>query len=85
MVGADNKVQLRRVEVGASVQGLRIITSGLTEGERIVVEGVQKISDGAVVDPKPVPPAAPVSAPAAESNRAATAGSTSVGSAASKN
>jgi membrane fusion protein (multidrug efflux system) len=56
VVGPDNKVQLRRVEVGPSVQGLRVILSGIVEGDKIVVDGVQKISDGALVDPKPAPP-----------------------------
>ncbi len=55
VVGADNKVSLRRVEVGPSVSGLRLINSGLTEGDRVVVEGVQKISDGATVVPKQAP------------------------------
>jgi RND family efflux transporter MFP subunit len=55
VVGPDNKVQLRRVEVGASVDGKRIIDKGLADGERIVVDGVQKISDGAPVDPRPAP------------------------------
>jgi membrane fusion protein (multidrug efflux system) len=60
VVGSDDKVQLRRVEVGSSAQGVRIVTQGLAEGERIVVDGVQKISDGALVAPKPAPaPAAP--------------------------
>jgi len=56
VVGADNKVHLQRVEVGPSVKGERIVTEGLAGGESIVVEGIQKISDGAVVDPKPAPP-----------------------------
>jgi membrane fusion protein (multidrug efflux system) len=56
IVGPDNKVSLRRVEVGASVEGLRVIQKGVNEGDTIVVEGVQKISDGATVDPKPAPP-----------------------------
>jgi membrane fusion protein, multidrug efflux system len=55
VVGPDNKVKLRHVEVGPSIKGLRIIDSGVNEGESVVVEGVQKISDGAVVDPKPAP------------------------------
>src|SRR4029077_16907650 len=46
VVGPDDKVQLRRVDVGPSVQGLRVIEKGVVEGERIVVEGVQKIGDG---------------------------------------
>ncbi len=57
VVGPDDKVQLRRVEVGPSVQGCASIDKGVNEGERIVVEGVQKISDGAQVVPKPVPDA----------------------------
>lgn len=61
VVGPDDKVQLRRIEVGASVQGLRVVEKGLAEGDRIVVEGVQKITDGALVAPKPAaPPAASV-------------------------
>jgi len=47
-----DRVQLRRVDVGASVDGLRVALSGLQEGEQIVVEGLQKISDGAKVTPK---------------------------------
>jgi membrane fusion protein, multidrug efflux system len=58
VVGPDNKVQLRRVDVGPSVQGLRVIQNGIAEGDRIVVDGVQKISDGAVVDPRSAPDAA---------------------------
>jgi membrane fusion protein (multidrug efflux system) len=56
VVGPDNKVTLHRVEVGPSVQGVRVVTSGIAEGDRVVVDGVQKISDGALVDPKPAPP-----------------------------
>ncbi len=55
VVGPGNKVQLRKVEVGPSALGLRIVQKGVSDGERIVVEGVQKISDGTVVDPRPVP------------------------------
>jgi membrane fusion protein (multidrug efflux system) len=57
VVGEGNKVQLRRVEVGPSVNGLRLVSSGIREGERVVVDGVQKISDGAVVNAKPAPEA----------------------------
>ena len=64
VVGPDSKVKLHRVEVGPSVQGLRVVISGVEEGDKIVVDGVQKISDGALVDPKPAPPAASASAAA---------------------
>ena len=68
VVGPDDKVHLRRVELGASTEGLRVIVSGVAEGDRVVVDGVQKISEGALVDPRPAPPQAPLpSAPAAAS------------------
>jgi membrane fusion protein (multidrug efflux system) len=73
VVGPDNKVQLRRVELGPSVQGLRVVTSGIAEGDKIVVDGVQKISDGALVDPKPAPPPAAGSAAAPVASAAAPA------------
>jgi membrane fusion protein (multidrug efflux system) len=53
VVGPDSKVSLRRLEVGPSAGTLRVVTAGLREGERIVVEGVQKVSDGALVTPRP--------------------------------
>jgi membrane fusion protein (multidrug efflux system) len=55
VVGDDNKVKLRRVEVGPTAGALRIIASGVNPGERVVVEGVQKVSDGALVVPQPAP------------------------------
>jgi membrane fusion protein, multidrug efflux system len=56
VIASDNKVHLKRVEVGASVDGLRVIDKGVEQGDEVVVEGVQKISDGATVVPKPAPP-----------------------------
>jgi membrane fusion protein, multidrug efflux system len=56
VVGADNKVQMRRIELGPLAgQGLRVVRKGLSEGEKIVVEGTQKISDGATVNAQPAP------------------------------
>jgi membrane fusion protein (multidrug efflux system) len=59
VVGKGNKVELRRVEVGPSSGEERVITKGVVAGERIVVEGVQKVSDGALVVPQAAPPVAP--------------------------
>lgn len=73
VVGPEDKVQLRRVELGPSAGGLRVVTSGLAEGDRIVLDGTQKAGDGAKIDPKPAPepalsssaaPGAPPGAPA---------------------
>ncbi len=57
VVGTDNKVQMRKVELGPAAKGLQIIASGVAVGDRIVVDGTQKVSEGAVVDPRPVPDA----------------------------
>lgn len=60
VVGKDNKVKLRQVELGPPAKGVRIVLKGVNEGESIVVDGVQKASDDALVNPKPAP--APVAA-----------------------
>ena len=51
MVGNDNKVSLRQVKVGEREGALWIIEDGVKPGERVVVEGVQKVRDGSVVKP----------------------------------
>src|SRR5215510_10662179 len=53
VVGAENKVDIRPVKVGEQVGSMWIITQGLKPGERVVVEGVQKVKAGMVVNPKP--------------------------------
>jgi multidrug efflux system membrane fusion protein len=55
VVGADNKVQYREVTLGANVDGLRIVTSGLKPDERVVVNGLQRVRPGALVAPQQVP------------------------------
>jgi membrane fusion protein (multidrug efflux system) len=64
LVGPDNRVHLHQVEVGASTGGVRVVTSGVAEGDRIVVDGVQTATDGALVNPKPEPPATSAASPA---------------------
>lgn len=55
VVGADNTVAYRGVRLGALADGQRIVTDGLHPGERIVVNGLQRIRPGALVAPEPVP------------------------------
>jgi len=55
VVGDDSKVAWREVSLGAANDGLRIVTSGLKAGERIVVNGLQRIRPGATVTPESVP------------------------------
>jgi RND family efflux transporter MFP subunit len=56
VVGADNKVTLRMVTTGKQVGDLRIIDEGVSPGERVITEGLQKVSDGMEVNPRVVPP-----------------------------
>jgi RND family efflux transporter MFP subunit len=49
VVGDDNKVSIRPVTVGERVGNLWIVNEGLKAGERVVVEGLQKVRDGAPV------------------------------------
>jgi membrane fusion protein (multidrug efflux system) len=53
VVDADNKVSIRTVKVGDAVGNEWIIAEGLKPGERVVAEGVQKVRQGAQVNPKP--------------------------------
>ena len=54
VVDPANKAAYREVMLGASVDGLRIVTSGLEAGERIVVNGLQRIRPGVLVAPEAV-------------------------------
>ena len=54
VIGSDNKVSIRPVAVGDRVGKMWIVTEGLKAGERVVVEGLQKVRDGAAVKPVPV-------------------------------
>jgi membrane fusion protein (multidrug efflux system) len=55
VVTADNKVAFRNVKVGPRVDGLWVIEEGVKPGETVVVEGLQRVREGAVVNPKAVP------------------------------
>jgi membrane fusion protein, multidrug efflux system len=50
-VDQNNKAEIHTVEVGDRVGGMWVINSGLSAGERVVTEGVDKVRDGAVVNP----------------------------------
>jgi membrane fusion protein (multidrug efflux system) len=53
VVGADNKVSIRPVEVGQTSGFLQVIRKGLQPGEKVVAEGIQKVKEGVTVTPKP--------------------------------
>ena len=53
IVGPENKVTIRPVDVGERVDTLWIINKGLNPGDRVVAEGTLKVRDGATVTPVP--------------------------------
>lgn len=55
VVGADHKTVYREVTLGAAVNGLRVVASGLKAGEQIVVNGLQRVRPGVEVAPQVVP------------------------------
>jgi multidrug efflux system membrane fusion protein len=54
VVGADDRAEFRAVTLGRAVDGLRVVTSGLSGGERIVVNGLQRIRPGTLLRPESV-------------------------------
>jgi RND family efflux transporter MFP subunit len=78
VVGADNRVSLRIVLTGKEVGRLRIIKEGLKPGERVITEGLQKVTDGMEVRARFVPSAPDsAAAPAPPAQPASPAGSAS--------
>lgn len=54
VVGEENKVEYREIHPGPLTDGLRIVEEGLKEGEKIVVSGLQRARPGAPVTPEMV-------------------------------
>ncbi|MBF2935386.1 multidrug efflux RND transporter periplasmic adaptor subunit MexE, partial [Pseudomonas aeruginosa] len=54
VLDGDNKTVYRTVEMGPKLEGLRIVRSGLSKGDRIVVNGLQRVRPGMRVDPQKV-------------------------------
>ena len=55
VLAAGNHAEYREVELGSMAEGLRVVRSGLKPGDRIVLDGLQRVRPGAVVDAKMVP------------------------------
>jgi multidrug efflux system membrane fusion protein len=51
----DNKAEYREVTLGAHIDGLRVVSSGLKAGERVIVNGLQHVRPGAPIAPNEVP------------------------------
>jgi multidrug efflux system membrane fusion protein len=53
VVDRGNHADYRAVALGEEVGGERVVTSGLRDGDRVIVNGLQKVQPGALVDPVP--------------------------------
>ena len=51
-VDAENKILVKQVEVGPTYKDYRVIIGGLEKGDRVVLEGIQKVRQGMVINPQ---------------------------------
>jgi membrane fusion protein (multidrug efflux system) len=58
VVGEDNTVKQREVQVGPRIDRFWLVTEGLQSGEKVVYEGLQKVRTGTIVNPviQQIPP-----------------------------
>ena len=80
LVGKENKAEYREVTLGTMVDGLQVVRSGLTAGDQIIVNGLQRVRPGAPIAGTPVDmltlkgaeaPADPAATPATDTPAAA--------------
>jgi membrane fusion protein (multidrug efflux system) len=69
VVGAGDTVQMRSVEPGAWSGDKWIITKGLSAGDRVVVDGIQKVGPGSPVHPVPLADSASAATPPGRSGK----------------
>jgi membrane fusion protein (multidrug efflux system) len=70
VVGTDNKVEQRRIQLGQSTPTTAVVAGGLKDGEMVVTDGIQRVRPGIEVSPGPAsppPPPAPGSPSAGKS------------------
>ncbi|MGL1889895.1 MAG: efflux RND transporter periplasmic adaptor subunit [Reichenbachiella sp.] len=51
VVGDSNKVVTKRIEIGEQINDMYWVKSGLVKGEVVVLEGIQKVRSGMIIDP----------------------------------
>jgi multidrug efflux system membrane fusion protein len=49
VVGDDDRAVYRPITIGGNVEGLRIVQTGLKPGDRVVVNGLQRVRPGALL------------------------------------
>jgi membrane fusion protein, multidrug efflux system len=66
VVDAQNKAQRRPIQLGQSTPSTAVVSNGLTEGELVISEGLQRVRPGEVVSPGPASPPPPIAPQTAE-------------------
>lgn len=65
VVGPEGKIEERKIVLGHKINKLQVVSNGLKPGEKVVLEGVQKLRNGMTIKPNVVTfdenPAAPAS------------------------
>ncbi|HTV43672.1 MAG TPA: efflux RND transporter periplasmic adaptor subunit [Stellaceae bacterium] len=57
VLDAQDRARIRRIELGQSTPSTAVVSKGLTAGELVISEGLQRVRPGAVVSPGPATPA----------------------------
>jgi membrane fusion protein (multidrug efflux system) len=55
-VGPDNKAEQRRIQLGQSTSTVAAVIDGLAPGDKVIVEGLQRVRPGQPVSPGPASP-----------------------------
>jgi len=74
VVGPDNKAEQRRIQLGQSTPTLAAVINGLSTGDKVIVEGLQRVRPGQPVSPGPASPQFEAVMKAGPSNDRAQAG-----------
>ena len=80
VVDAQNKAEIRRIQLGQSTPSTAVVTNGLSEGELVVSEGLQRVRPGQAVLPGPASPP-PAIAPSSAGGRESRSGPSQLGEA----
>jgi membrane fusion protein (multidrug efflux system) len=60
VVDAQNKAEIRRIQLGQSTPSTAVVTNGLKEGELVISEGLQRVRPDETVSPSPASDANPL-------------------------
>ncbi|RAI00111.1 efflux transporter periplasmic adaptor subunit [Acuticoccus sediminis] len=77
VIDSDNKAEVRRIETAGQIENGFPVTKGLTAGETVIVQGLQKVRPGIEVTPTPAKPTQPGDSTSSAASTSPGAGSSS--------